>query len=55
MIPVMDGWQVLAEIRKTSKVPIIMLTAKDDTFDKIMGLELGANKILLKLYQDMIY
>jgi len=51
MIPVMDGWQVLAEIRKTSKVPIIMLTAKDDTFDKIMGLELGADDYITKPFE----
>ncbi len=48
MIPVMDGWQVLSEIRKTSKVPIIMLTAKDDTFDKVMGLDLGADDYITK-------
>lgn len=51
MIPVMDGWQVLAEIRKMSKVPIIMLTAKDDTFDKIMGLELGADDYITKAFE----
>ena len=38
MLPVMDGWKVCAEIRKTSKVPIIMLTAKSETFDKVTGL-----------------
>lgn len=48
MIPVMDGWQVLSNIRKTSKVPIIMLTAKDETFDKVMGLELGADDYITK-------
>ncbi len=51
MIPIMDGWQVLGEIRKTSKVPIIMLTAKDDTFDKIMGLELGADDYVTKPFE----
>lgn len=51
MIPIMDGWQVLGEIRKTSKVPIIMLTAKDDTFDKIMGLELGADDYITKPFE----
>lgn len=48
MIPVMDGWQVLSAIRKSSRVPIIMLTAKDDTFDKVMGLELGADDYITK-------
>ena len=42
MLPKMDGWQVCREIRKTSSVPIIMLTAKGETFDKVLGLELGA-------------
>ena len=40
MLPGMDGLQVLREIRKTSKVPVIMLTAKDETFDKVLGLSL---------------
>ena len=38
MLPKLDGWQVCREIRKTSDVPIIMLTAKGETFDKILGL-----------------
>ena len=42
MMPVLNGWQVCREIRKTSNVPIIMLTAKGETFDKILGLALGA-------------
>ncbi|MDY4518568.1 MAG: response regulator, partial [Candidatus Spyradocola sp.] len=42
MLPGMDGWQVCREIRKISTIPIIMLTAKDETFDKVLGLELGA-------------
>ncbi|MFR2205351.1 MAG: response regulator, partial [Eubacterium sp.] len=37
MLPKMDGWQVCREIRKTSSVPIIMLTAKGETFDKVLG------------------
>ena len=41
MLPKMDGWQVCREIRKTSECPIIMLTAKGEVFDKILGLELG--------------
>ena len=43
MLPGMDGMMVCREIRKTSNIPIIMLTAKDDTFDKVLGLELGAD------------
>ena len=43
MLPKLDGWQVCREIRKTSETPIIMLTAKGETFDKILGLELGAD------------
>lgn len=43
MLPGMDGLQVCREIRKVSNIPIIMLTAKDDTFDKVLGLELGAD------------
>lgn len=38
MLPKMDGWQVCREIRKTSNTPIIMLTAKGETFDKVLGL-----------------
>ena len=48
MLPGMDGWQVLRETRKTSNVPIIMLTAKDETFDKVLGLELGADDYISK-------
>ncbi|MDY5414160.1 response regulator transcription factor [Anaerotignum sp.] len=48
MLPGMDGYQVCAEVRKTSKVPIIMLTAKGETFDKVLGLELGADDYIVK-------
>ncbi len=48
MLPVLDGWQVCREIRKKSTVPIIMLTAKGETFDKILGLELGADDYITK-------
>ncbi len=48
MLPGMDGYQVCAEIRKESKVPIIMLTAKGETFDKVLGLELGADDYVVK-------
>ena len=48
MLPVMDGWSVCAKIRETSKVPIIMLTAKGEIEDRIIGLELGADDYLIK-------
>ncbi len=48
MLPKLDGWQVCREIRKTSSVPIIMLTAKGETFDKVLGLELGADDYISK-------
>ena len=48
MLPKLDGWQVCREIRKTKETPIIMLTAKGETFDKILGLELGADDYVSK-------
>ena len=48
MLPGMDGWQVCREVRKISNIPIIMLTAKDETFDKVLGLELGADDYVSK-------
>ena len=48
MLPKMDGWQVCREIRKSSTVPIIMLSAKGETFDKVLGLELGADDYVTK-------
>lgn len=48
MMPEMDGYEVLTEIRKSSKVPVIMVTAKGETFDKVLGLELGADDYLVK-------
>ena len=48
MLPKCDGWQVCREIRKWSQMPIIMLTAKGETFDKILGLELGADDYVTK-------
>ena len=48
MMPGMDGWQVCREIRKTSDCPIIMITAKGETFDKVLGLELGADDYVVK-------
>ena len=48
MLPGLDGWQVCREIRKKSQVPIIMLTAKGEVFDKVLGLELGADDYVVK-------
>ncbi len=48
MLPKMDGWQVCREIRKKSDSPIIMVTAKGETFDKVLGLELGADDYVSK-------
>lgn len=48
MLPEMDGYDVCKEIRKTSNVPIIMLTARGETFDKVLGLELGADDYIVK-------
>jgi DNA-binding response OmpR family regulator len=48
MLPVLDGWGVCREIRAVSKVPIIMLTAKGETFDKVNGLEMGADDYITK-------
>lgn len=52
MLPKMDGWQVCREIRKTSNVPIIMLSAKGETFDKVLGLELGADDYVTKPFDS---
>ncbi len=48
MLPKLDGWQVCREVRKFSDKPIIMLTAKSETFDKVLGLELGADDYVVK-------
>ncbi len=48
MLPKLDGWQVCREVRKFSEKPIIMLTAKGETFDKVLGLELGADDYVTK-------
>ena len=48
MMPRLDGWQVCRQVRKTSETPIIMLTAKGEVFDKILGLELGADDYISK-------
>ena len=51
MLPVMDGWQVCREIRRINNTPIIMLTAKGETFDKVLGLELGADDYIVKPFE----
>ena len=48
MMPKKDGWQVCREIRESSSKPIIMITAKDEVFDKVLGLELGADDFVVK-------
>lgn len=51
MLPELDGWQVCREVRKYSNKPIIMLTAKGETFDKVLGLELGADDYITKPFE----
>lgn len=51
MLPVKDGWQVCRQVREFSKVPIIMLTAKGETFDKVSGLEMGADDYITKPFE----
>ena len=51
MLPVMDGWAVCAKVRETSRVPIIMLTAKSEVFDRIQGLEMGADDYIVKPFE----
>ena len=53
MLPVMDGWSVCAKIRETSKVPIIMLTAKGTEYDKVVGLDGGADDYVAKPFGMM--
>jgi len=48
MLPGLDGLQVLTQVRKSSQIPVIMLTAKDETFDKVVGLGLGADDYVTK-------
>ena len=52
MLPGIDGYQVCREIRHTSEVPIIMLSAKGETFDKVLGLELGADDYIIKPFDS---
>ncbi len=51
MLPKKDGWQVCREIRTFSNTPIIMLTAKGELFDKVLGLELGADDYIVKPFE----
>ncbi len=48
MLPGMDGYEICREVRKTSNIPIIMLSAKGEVFDKVLGLELGADDYIIK-------
>ena len=54
MMPKMDGWQVCREIRKYSKVPIIMLTAKGDERDELQGFDLGVDEYITKPFSPKI-
>lgn len=51
MLPVLDGWQVCGKIREFSEVPIIMLTAKGETDDRVSGLEMGADDYIVKPFE----
>ena len=52
MLPKKDGWDVCREIRKTSNVPIIMLSAKGEVFDKVLGLKIGADDYMVKPFDS---
>lgn len=54
MMPKMDGWQVCREIRRLSKVPIVMLTAKSDEKDELLGFELGVDEYISKPFSPKI-
>lgn len=54
MMPKMDGWEVCREVRKTSRVPIIMLTAKGDERDELLGFELGVDEYVTKPFSPKI-
>ena len=51
MLPVMDGWAVCGKIREPSRTPIIMITAKSEVFDRIQGLEMGADDYIVKPFE----
>ncbi len=52
MLPKKDGWEVCREIRRSDDIPIIMLTARGETFDKVLGLELGADDYVVKPFES---
>ena len=52
MLPGIDGYEVCRQIRRTSEIPIIMLSAKGETFDKVLGLELGADDYIIKPFDS---
>lgn len=52
MLPKKDGWEVCREIRRSDDTPIIMLTARGETFDKVLGLELGADDYVVKPFES---
>ena len=52
MMPIMDGWQTIKQVRKTSDIPIIMLTAKGTTQDKVTGFSIGADDYLVKPFDE---
>lgn len=52
MLPGMDGWQVCRAVRQISSIPVIMLSAKNETFDKVLGLELGADDYITKPFDS---
>ena len=52
MLPGIDGYEVCREIRRASQTPIIMLSAKGEVFDKVLGLELGADDYMMKPFDS---
>jgi DNA-binding response OmpR family regulator len=51
MMPTMDGWELCRQIRKVSSIPVIMISALGETFDKVLGLELGADDYIIKPFE----
>jgi two-component system OmpR family response regulator len=52
MLPKLDGWEILARLRKTKKTPVLMLTARDTTKDRVRGLDTGADDYLVKPFDN---
>ena len=52
MLPGIDGYEVLRELRKASNLPVILLSAKGEVFDKVLGLELGADDYIMKPFDS---